>query len=124
MNIKPWIATSVTAVVVSMALTAAPAYADRHYAVSKTRASHDVYDYAKVLSAEPIVRVCNGTKNPSVNAGKRPVILRGRAESAQDRPAARLLGAIIGGVVGNQFGSGRGNDAAAIAGTADRCSGG
>jgi len=73
------------------------------------------YDYAKVISAEPIVNYVT-VKTP----------VRECWEEMQyytvDRNAGRhggstLLGAIIGGVVGHQIGSGRGNDAATVAGT-------
>ena len=74
-----------------------------------------MYDYAKVISSEPIVRYVTI---------KRPV-----RECWQDteyytvnhRPpgvgGSTLVGAIVGGVIGHQFGSGRGNDAATVAGT-------
>ena len=73
------------------------------------------YDYATVLSAEPIVSYVTVTT---------PVrecyedIEYYRVE--RDRPgvgASTLFGAVIGGVIGHQFGSGRGNDAATAAGT-------
>ncbi len=77
--------------------------------------SGPVYDYAPVISAQPIIRYVTvttpvrecwqDTEHYSVN--HRP---RGTAGST-------LVGAIIGGVVGHQFGSGRGNDAATVAGT-------
>ena len=73
------------------------------------------YDYARVISAEPIVRYVTVTT---------PVrecyedIEYYRVE--RDRPnvgASTLFGAVVGGVIGHQFGSGRGNDAATVAGT-------
>lgn len=114
MNIKPWITTTMSAVVLSMALTATPADAQRAYAVSKQSVNHNVYDYARVLSAEPIVRYVTVTtpvqecweETREYTVDRRP----GRTGSA-------LVGAIIGGVVGHQFGSGRGNDAATVAGS-------
>lgn len=73
------------------------------------------YDYARVLSAEPIVRYVTVTTpvrecwqdTEYVTVDRR---VRGSA-------AGTLVGAIVGGVVGHQFGSGRGNDAATVAGT-------
>ena len=56
MNRKPWITTLTSAVVVSVALTGTPALADHAYAVSKGHANQGVYAYARVISAEPIVR--------------------------------------------------------------------
>lgn len=73
------------------------------------------YDYAQVLSAEPIIRYVTvstpvrecwqDTEYVEVDSG-----YRGTGSSA-------LVGAIIGGVVGHQFGSGRGNDVATVAGS-------
>ena len=73
------------------------------------------YDYAQVLSAEPIIRYVTvstpvrecwqDTEYVEVDSG-----YRGIGGSA-------LVGAIVGGVVGHQFGSGRGNDVATVAGS-------
>ena len=114
MNIKPWIATTLSAVVVSVALTATPAQADHHYAVSKRHVSNDVYDYARVVSAEPIVRYV------TVTTPVKECWNETRHYTVDHRPnttGGALVGAIIGGVVGHQFGSGRGNDAATVAGS-------
>ena len=114
MNIKPWIATAASSVVISMALTATPAVAGHHYAVGKSRASHEVYDYAKVLSVKPIVRYV------TVSTPVRECWEETRHYTVERRPntaGGALVGAIIGGVVGHQFGSGRGNDAATVAGS-------
>lgn len=56
MNIKPRITTIMGGVIVSMALTTAPALADQHFAFGKRNGDSHVYDYAKVLSVKPIVR--------------------------------------------------------------------
>lgn len=72
------------------------------------------YDYARVVSVDPIVdqydepiarNVCYDQPVEYYRAG-------GRRSSAT--PA--IVGAIIGGAVGNQFGSGHGRDAATVAG--------
>ena len=113
MNIKPWITMLSGALVVSLALTATPAAADYNH--GKYRSGKAVYDYARVLNVEPIVNYVTVTK---------PV--RECWEDTQyytvdHRPAGvgakTIFGAILGGVVGHQFGSGRGNDAATVAGT-------
>ena len=73
------------------------------------------YDYAKVLSAEPIVNYVTVT-TPVRECWEEMqyyTVDRGR----QARGGGALLGAVIGGVIGHQFGSGRGNDAATVAGT-------
>ena len=113
MNIKPWIATSIGAVVLSVALTA-PANAGHHFAFGKTNASRAVYDYARVVSVEPIVRYV------TVTTPVKECWTETRHYTVEHRPntaGGALVGAIIGGVVGHQFGSGRGNDAATVAGT-------
>ena len=83
--------------------------------VVSAQAAAAQYDYARVISSEPIIRVV------TVN---RPVreCWQETEYYTVDRPvpgsgASTLVGAIIGGVVGHQFGSGRGNDAATVAGT-------
>ena len=113
MNIKPWIATTISAVVVSVALTATPAQAG-HYAVGKNQVNRNVYDYARVVSVEPIVRYV------TVSTPVQECWEETQNYSVEHRPrraGGALLGAIIGGVVGHQFGSGRGNDAATVAGS-------
>ena len=72
------------------------------------------FDYAKVISAEPIVRYVT-VKTPQRECWEET---RTRVEhrGSPGNPAGTLVGAVIGGVVGHQFGSGRGNDAATVAG--------
>lgn len=73
------------------------------------------YDYAKVISSEPIVRYVTVTTpvrecwqdTEYYTVDHRPPDLAGRT----------LLGAVVGGVIGHQFGGGRGKDAATVAGT-------
>lgn len=74
-----------------------------------------VYDYARVVSAEPNIRYV------TVTTPVRECWEETRYYTVENRPAGSfagtLMGAVIGGVVGHQFGSGRGNDAATVAGT-------
>ena len=81
-----------------------------------TSASADaVYAYAKVLSAEPIIRYV------TVTTPVRECWQETQYYTVEHRPpganASTFAGALIGGVIGHQFGSGRGNDAATVAGT-------
>ena len=81
-----------------------------------TTASADaVYDYAKVLSSEPIIRYV------TVTTPVRECWQDTEYYTVDHRPpgvaANTLVGAVIGGVLGHQIGSGRGNDAATVAGT-------
>ena len=73
------------------------------------------YDYAQVISAEPIIRYVT-VKTPVRECWEETeyhVVEQGGKGTA----AGTLFGAVVGGVIGHQFGSGRGNDAATVAGT-------
>lgn len=114
MNKKPWIATTLSAVVVSLALASSPADAGHNYAFGKSRAAGGVYDYAKVVSVEPLVRYVT-IRTPVRECWNETVEYT--VENRPNTAGGALVGAIIGGVVGHQFGSGRGNDAATVAGS-------
>ena len=73
------------------------------------------FDYAKVISAQPIVRYVD-VKTP-VRECWEETRYHTVDRNAGERRASTFLGAVIGGVVGHQIGSGRGNDAATVAGT-------
>ena len=78
-------------------------------------ANAQVYDYAKVISSQPIMRYV------TVKTPVRECWQDTEYYTAYNRPpgagGSTLVGAIIGGVIGHQFGSGHGNDAATVAGT-------
>ncbi len=86
---------------------------------SNAWANHDFgrakYDYATVISAEPIVNYV--TVSTPVRECWEEMQYYTVDRHRHDRRATTLFGAVIGGVIGNQFGSGRGNDAATVAGT-------
>lgn len=111
MNARQWITTVPLAVIGTLALAAAPAQADNN-----RYARHGaVYDYAKVIDVDPIVRIV------TVTAPERECWDEMREYPVNRyRPGGNaggtLVGAILGGVIGHQFGSGRGNDAATAAG--------
>jgi uncharacterized protein YcfJ len=114
MRIKPWIKTTLGAVIVSFSMMAGTAIADHGYAVKKSKPAHGRYDYARVVSSEPVIRYV------TVAAPVRECWQETRMVTVDNRPntvGGTVLGAIIGGVVGHQFGSGSGNDAATLAGT-------
>lgn len=112
MNIKPRKMTALAAMLFST-VSAMPANAsgNGHH----NGRSAGVYDYARVLSAEPNFRYV--TVTTPVNECWDDV----QYYSYDRRPAgvggSTLFGAIVGGVVGHQFGSGRGNDAATAVGS-------
>ncbi len=98
-------------VVTALALAAGTALADHGHAYGRQSA---VYDYAEVLSVEPNVR------HVTVTTPVRECWDETRYYTVDHRPpgnvGSTLFGAVLGGVIGHQFGSGRGNDAATVAG--------
>ena len=98
-------------VVTTLALAAGTALADHGPAYGRQGA---VYDYAEVLSVEPNVRYV------TVTTPVRECWDETRYYTVDHRPpgnvGSTLFGAVLGGVIGHQFGSGRGNDAATVAG--------
>jgi uncharacterized protein YcfJ len=79
------------------------------------RGAGPIYDYADVISSKPIVRYV------TVTTPVRECWDDVEYYTVDRRPAGAggktLAGAIIGGVIGHQFGSGHGKDAATVAGT-------
>jgi len=108
MNNKPKLAALASAVMLMG--TSASAFADYN-----NGRGHDMYDYARVISSQPIVNYV------TVRTPVRECWEETQYYSVERYPGSRfggtLLGAVIGGVVGHQIGSGRGNDAATAAGT-------
>ena len=78
-------------------------------------ANAEAYDYAKVISSQPIIRYV------TVKTPVRECWQDTEYYTAYNRPhgltGSTLAGALIGGVIGHQFGGGHGKDAATIAGT-------
>ena len=98
-----------------------PAYSPVAYtkpgrAVGHQRNQAPQYDYAPVLSSEPIVRYVT-VKTPVRECWTETTYVEVEHPRRRSRGGSALVGAIVGGVVGHQFGSGRGNDAATVAGS-------
>lgn len=93
--------------------TTAIASADHDYRVARN--DRAMYDYAKVLSSQPIINYV------TVKTPVRECWEEMQYYTVDRRPrygsGGTLVGAILGGVIGHQVGSGRGNDAATVAGT-------
>jgi len=89
------------------------AFAD--YDSRAARKGRAQYDYAKVLSSQPIINYV------TVKTPVRECWEEMQYYTVDRRPhrgnGGALFGAILGGVIGHQVGSGRGNDAATVAGT-------
>ncbi|MGB5626320.1 MAG: glycine zipper 2TM domain-containing protein [Woeseiaceae bacterium] len=93
--------------------TAGSALADPDYRVARN--DRAMYDYAKVISSQPIIDYVT-VKTP-VRECWEEMQYYTVDRRARHGGGATLVGAIIGGVIGHQVGSGRGNDAATVAGT-------
>ena len=91
----------------------AVAFADHDYRVARSGGA--VYDYAKVISSEPIIDYVT-VKRP-VRECWEEMQYYTVDHGARHARGGALVGAVIGGVIGHQFGSGSGNDAATAAGT-------
>jgi len=113
MLLKPWITTLTSLAVASLILVVSPASASGN--ANSYGSSRAVYDYANVLSVEPVIRYV--TVTTPVKECWDDVQTYTTRHYAPGRAGKTLFGAIIGGVIGHQFGSGHGNDAATIAGT-------
>ena len=110
MNSKTGIAALATATILFG--VSAAAQADHDYrGAGKDRA---MYDYAKVLSSQPIVNYV--TVTTPVEECWEEIEYYTVDHRPRGTGGSTLLGAVIGGVIGHQFGSGRGNDAATVAG--------
>lgn len=97
--------TALATAVCGLLISAPAAYAD-----------HDGYgyEYARVVRAEPIYRSVR-VSNPRQVCTEEPVTERTVYRGGPD-PGAVLVGALIGGVIGHQFGGGHGRDVATAAG--------
>lgn len=98
--------------IASFVLVSGQAAADPRYKRGHDRA---VYDYARVLSVTPAIRYV--TVTTPVRECWEDVQHYSVRNRDHGRAGKTLLGAIVGGVIGHQIGSGRGNDVATIAGT-------
>jgi uncharacterized protein YcfJ len=109
----PRIASTSLATLASLVLVTGTAHAAGNghtYAYSKA-----VYDYARVLSVEPVVRYV--TVTTPVRQCWDDVEYHSSRQYRPGKVGKTLFGALLGGVIGHQFGSGSGNDAATVAGT-------
>jgi uncharacterized protein YcfJ len=111
MNSKPTLAALTTAAI--LLGTSATAFADHDYRTARN--DRAMYDYAKVISSQPIVNYV--TVTTPVRECWEEMEYYTVDRGARRTGGSTLLGAVIGGVIGHQVGSGRGNDAATVAGT-------
>ncbi len=90
-------------------------------AVGTAQASHEheprngaYYTYAEVLDVKPIVSIVR-TSEPQETCWNETVRYEGYRHRYRSR-TPMVLGGIVGGALGHQFGSGRGNDVMTVAG--------
>jgi uncharacterized protein YcfJ len=76
-------------------------------------ADNSFYDKARVLNSKPLYETVR-VNHPEERCWNERVHHRGGSRSESYTPT--IAGAIVGGVVGNQFGKGRGKDAMTVAG--------
>ena len=81
--------------------------------------SRSDFDYARVVEVRPIIETTHQPVSRE-ECWSEPVTYRepARYQGSSRNRAPAVLGGIIGAAVGNQFGSGRGRDAATVAGAA------
>src|SRR4249920_1253985 len=104
-----------TCAVVASVLAAPAALADpKQGPYGPSRAANAGYDYARVLHVEPIVRQVR------VDVPRRECWMETRYDQPQRSYSSlagpTIVGGLIGGAIGHQFGSGRGKSAATVAG--------
>ena len=88
----------------------------------RRRNSNSHYDYAKVTHVEPITRIVQISTPQEVCWNERVRTVRNEGYGGRRNRSftPTVLGGLLGGVVGNQFGSGRGQTAMTVAGRAAR----
>lgn len=110
MNSNPKLAALVSAAILLGSSANALADDDSRFYARSDRAR---YDYAQVISAQPIIDYVTVT-TPVRECWEETQVYR--VDRHSNNGGGTLLGAIIGGVIGHQFGSGHGRDAATVAG--------
>ena len=118
MNNKPLILATVAALAVSGCASAGNyrhadyAY-DDEYGREYVSSSHSFIDEARVLKVKPIYETVT-VSHPETRCWNEQVRHYQPASSGSHTPT--IAGAILGGVIGNQFGGGKGKDAMTVAG--------
>ena len=110
MKIKPKLAALASA---AMLFGTPAAFADHDDRL--VRGNSGVYDYAQVISSQPMVSYVT-VRTPRRECWEEMQYYT-VDRYAGHKAGGTLLGAVIGGVIGHQIGSGRGNDAATVAGS-------
>ena len=112
MNTRAWIATVSSTALLALALGPGPALADHKFGDSGSDA---IYDYARVIQAEPIIRYV--TVTTPVQECWSDTEYYTVAHRPKGTFGGAIFGAIVGGVIGNQFGHGHHRDQATVLGS-------
>ena len=106
-------ASLIAAMALAAAGTASAQYRDDYY--DGDRYYEPQYDYAEVISVDPIID--SGSRPVSRDeCWREPVVVRERGYYRDRDRGGAIFAGIVGGVIGNQFGHGHGRDAATAAG--------
>lgn len=118
----------IATVIAAATLVSTPALADHEYRYAGDRRDRweeprpaydgrrgERYEYAEVVSATPIYRSVR-IEEPRRECWDEQVVYDEGPRYRNPGAGGAILGAILGGVAGHQFGSGRGNDAATAGG--------
>lgn len=109
------LATALGMLIGAPAALASSKYKHKHHEYHhKHHDHHDRWDYARVVDVDPIYRGVR-VRHPREVCTEEPVTER-VVHRGHPNPGAVLLGAVVGGVIGHQFGGGHGQDVATAAG--------
>ena len=101
--------TLIPAIGLSVLMLSSTAFAGQ----DKHQSRGPVYDYAKVIEVQPLVKRVK-LSTPTRECWNETVVES--APRRQSNPGGAIIGGLIGGAIGHQFGSGHGTDALTMAG--------
>ena len=106
--------TTIAVIVLVFANAAGAANNGHGYKKHNDKSRHDLYEYARVTNVQPIYREVEVSR-PVRECREEPVYHTRR--QSQQSAGGMLVGGLLGGFVGHQFGKGRTNKVATVVGT-------
>jgi len=103
-------------ILASIIAVSSTAFAGKNHHDKKHQVRHKLFTYAKVVKVTPIYREIRVT-TPVKQCWSKPVNYSKKDRTMNYPAGATLAGGLIGGVIGHQFGKGRGKALATAAGT-------